>query len=204
MNPINTVIFDLGNVLINWDPNRLYEKIFNDAEERIHFLTNICTPHWNEQQDAGRTWAEATELLINEHPYYENEIKAYYDRWAEMIGGPIHGSVDILKQLKAENKVRLYALTNWSTETFPYALENFDFLQLFEGILVSGEEKLVKPDPAIYQLLLDRYQIVPEKSIFIDDSLRNVETAAKIGIHALHFTSSDKLRTELGIYGLLK
>jgi len=194
---INTIIFDLGNVLINWDPNHLYKKIFADDEERHHFLTHICTGDWNVQQDAGRTLQEATETLSAQHPDYKTEIEAFYGRWTEMIGGAIEGSVDILKQLKAENKVRLYALTNWSNETFPYALENFDFLQLFEGILVSGDEKLIKPDIRIYELMVSRYNIDPTKAMFIDDSEKNVMGSELIGIHGHHFTSPEKLRKEL-------
>lgn len=202
-NNINTIIFDLGNVLINWDPNRLYKKIFSDDEERAYFLDNICTSDWNVQQDAGRTLEDATNLLLDQHPKYETEIRAFYGRWTEMIGGPIQGTVDILNQLKKENKVRLYALTNWSNETFPYALENFDFLQIFEGILVSGDEKLIKPDTRIYELMMQRYNISPTKAVFIDDSEKNIEGAKAIGLHGLHFTESGKLRRELEGLGLL-
>ncbi len=203
-NNINTIIFDLGNVLINWDPNHLYKKIFSDDEERAHFLNNICTSDWNVQQDAGRTLKEATELLVSQHPDYKNEIEAFYGRWTEMIGGAIQGTVDILNQLKAENKVRLYALTNWSAETFPYALENFDFLQIFEGILVSGDEKLIKPDIRIYELMVSRYDIDPTKAMFIDDSEKNIKGSELIGIHGHHFTQPEKLRAELVDLGLIE
>ena len=200
---INTIIFDLGNVLIDWDPNRLYKKIFKEDSEREYFLENICTGDWNVQQDAGRTLKEATETLVAQHPKYEEEIRAFYGRWPEMIGGPIHGTVEILNQLKSEGKVRLYALTNWSAETFPYALKNFDFLQLFEGILVSGDEKLIKPDIRIYQLMTERYNITPTKAFFIDDSLANIQSARDFGIHGHHFTTPEKLRKDLVERGLL-
>jgi len=200
---INTIIFDLGNVLISWDPNRLYKKIFSDDDERAHFLNNICTGDWNVQQDAGRTIEEATQLLVSQHPDYKNEIEAFYGRWTEMFGGAIQGTVEILKQLKAENKVRLYALTNWSAETFPYAIENFDFLQIFEGILVSGEEKLIKPDARIYHLMMERYNITPTEAVFIDDSEKNIVGANAIGLHGVHFTESEKLRKELEALGLI-
>jgi 2-haloacid dehalogenase len=200
---INTIVFDLGNVLINWDPNHLYKKIFKDPDERAHFLTNICTMDWNVQQDGGRSIKEGTELLVALHPYYEAEIRAFYNRWTEMIGGAIPGSVDILQQLKADQKVRLYALTNWSNETFPYALANFDFLQLFEGILVSGDEKLIKPDLRIYQLISQRYNINPTNALFIDDSEINVAAAIAHGMNGHHFTSSEKLRAELVGLGVL-
>ncbi|MFT4663130.1 MAG: 2-haloacid dehalogenase [Polaribacter sp.] len=203
MHNINTVIFDLGNVLINWDPNHLYKKIFSADEEREHFLNNICTSDWNVQQDAGRTLQEATEILVAQHPNYKNEIEAFYGRWTEMIGGAIQETVAILKQLKTENKVHLYALTNWSNETFPYAIENFEFLQLFEGILVSGDEKLIKPDTRIYELMMQRYNISPTEAVFIDDSEKNIVGAKAIGLHGLHFTESEKLRKELEELGLL-
>ena len=167
-NKIDTVIFDLGGVLIDWNPKYLYRKIFNDEEEINYFLTEICSPDWNEQQDAGRTLAEASEILVKKHPKYEKEIEAFYGRWTEMLGGAIEKTVDILEQLHHKKEQRILALTNWSAETFPYALENFEFLQLFEGILVSGVEKMKKPDSKIYQLMLDRYQIEAPKSVFIE------------------------------------
>lgn len=194
---IDTIIFDLGAVLIDWNPEYLYRKIFDNEEDMHHFLQHICTQSWNAEQDAGRSWAEATDLLVNRHPEYEAEIRAFRDRWPEMLKGPIDGSVDILKELKERGTHRLLALTNWSAETWPVAWEQYDFLQIFEGILVSGKEKLKKPDPAIYQLLTDRYNLRPERSIFIDDSIANVESARDFGIHALHFTSPEALRAEL-------
>ncbi|MFK7806747.1 MAG: HAD family hydrolase [Saprospiraceae bacterium] len=200
---INTIIFDLGKVLIDWDPNRLYKKIFKDDKEREHFLENICTSDWNVQQDAGRTLKEATDILVEQHPKYENEIRAFYGRWPEMIGGAIQGTVDILHQLKEENKVKLFALTNWSAETFPYALENFDFLKIFEGILVSGDEKLIKPDIRIYELMTSRYNITPTNALFIDDSLKNIKGAEEHGLHGHHFLHPEGLRSELEGLGLL-
>lgn len=194
---IDTIVFDLGAVLIDWNPEYLYRKIFDNEEDMQHFLEHICTPSWNAKQDAGRSWAEATDLLVNQHPEYEAEIRAFRDRWPEMLNGPIEGTVKILKELNERGTHRLLALTNWSAETWPIAWELYDFLQIFEGILVSGKENLKKPDPAIYQLLTDRYNIVPEKSIFIDDSLANVKSARDFGIHAIHFTSPEALRAEL-------
>lgn len=194
---IDTIIFDLGAVLIDWNPEYLYRKIFDNEEDMQYFLQHICTQSWNAEQDAGRSWAEATDLLVKRHPEYEAEIRAFRDRWPEMLKGPIDGSVDILKELKERGNHRLLALTNWSAETWPVAWDQYDFLQIFEGILVSGKEKLKKPDPAIYQLLTDRYRIRPERSVFIDDSVANVESAREFGIHAIHFTSPEALRTEL-------
>ncbi len=200
---IETVIWDLGNVLIKWDPKNLYRKIFEEEEKMNWFLNEVCTMDWNEAQDAGRTWKEGIQLLVAKHPDYTKEINAYWDRWEEMLGGPIEGSAHILRSMKKKGNHRLYALTNWSAETFPIALETFDFLQLFEGILVSGAENLKKPDPKIYQLLLDRYQINPETAVFIDDSLRNIKAARAIGINAIHFESAEQLSEELEAYGVL-
>jgi len=194
---IQTIIFDLGGVLIKWDPKLLYRKIFTDEKEMNTFLNQVCTMDWNEQQDAGRTWQEGIAELTPKYPEYETEINAYFERWPEMLGGAIDETVDLLKKLKADNKFRLYALTNWSAETFPFALEQFDFLQLFEGILVSGEEKLKKPDPRIYQLLFSRYNIDPATALFIDDSLRNIKAAEQVGLQVHHFTSPQRLKAEL-------
>lgn len=197
---IDTIIFDLGGVLIKWDPRNLYRKIFSDESEMNYFLENICTMDWNEQQDAGRTWEEATQVLAPHFPKYKAEIQAYSQRWEEMLMGPINGTVDILKKLKLENKHQIVALTNWSRETFPIALERYDFLQLFEGILVSGDEMMKKPDPKIYELILERYNIQADQSIFIDDSLKNVKAAREVGIHAIHFQSPQQLQEALKEY----
>jgi 2-haloacid dehalogenase len=194
---ISTIIFDLGGVLIDWNPAYLYRKIFATEEEVTHFLTNICTPDWNEEQDAGRSLQLATDILVQKHPEYESAIRAFYGRWEEMLGGPIQGTVDLLTQFHQEKRYRLYALTNWSSETFPIAQARYDFLQLFEGILVSGEEGIKKPDAKIYQLILDRYQLKAEKSIFIDDNLRNIVAAEALGINTIHFKSAEQLKDTL-------
>ncbi|WP_291914196.1 HAD family phosphatase [Chitinophaga sp. CB10] len=191
------IIFDLGAVLIDWNPRYLYRKIFSSEAEVDYFLQQICTFDWNEEQDAGRSLLDATELLISQHPQYEAEIRAYYGRWKEMLGGEIAGSVALLKELKESGKYKLYALTNWSNETFPLALVQYQFLQWFDGIVVSGREKQRKPSPSIYKLLLDRYQERPEKSLFIDDNLRNVTAARNVGIDSIHFTSANQLKNEL-------
>ncbi len=196
-NNINTVIFDLGGVLIDWNPDYLYDKIFADEKEKRYFLSEICSMKWNEQQDAGRSLAEATEILLEKHPEYKIEIQAYYGRWIEMLGELMHETVEILVDLHKKNTHKLYALTNWSAETFPYALEKFDFLQLFEGVLVSGVENMKKPDPKIYQLLLDRYQIEAQQSVFIDDSRKNIKGAEALNIHGVHFQSAQQLKVEL-------
>ncbi len=194
---IKTVVFDLGGVLINWDPRNMYRKMFDSERKMEWFLENICTMDWNEEQDAGRTIKEATALLVHKYPPYKSYIEAYYGRWVEMLDGEKTGTVKILNQIKKENKFRLLALTNWSAETFPYALERFSFLNQFEGILVSGEEGMKKPSKSIYDLLFRRYKIKAEESIFIDDSLRNIDAAEHCGMVGIHFQSADQLAERL-------
>ena len=194
---INTIIFDLGSVLVDWNPNYLYRKLIADEQEMQDFLTNITTPDWNEEQDAGRSLKEGTDLLVQRHPQHEAHIRAFYDRWDEMLGDPIQGTIDLFKQLKESGKYKIYALTNWSAETFPVALERYDFMRWFDGIVVSGAEKMRKPAPEFYQLLLDRYNVNPQEALFIDDNLRNILAAEKMGITCIHFTSPEKLKIEL-------
>ncbi|WP_238750800.1 HAD family hydrolase [Neolewinella maritima] len=195
---MTTIIFDLGNVLIGWQPRALFEQVFETKEEVDYFLQNVATLEWNERQDAGRTIAEGTRELIARHPDFEPHIRTYYDRWTETITGPIEGTVEILRELHASGKYRLLGLTNWSHELFPWARETFDFLELFEDIMVSGEVKLQKPDPAIYRLLHDTYDLQGYAGcVFIDDSLRNVEAARREGLDTIHFKSPEQLREEL-------
>lgn len=194
---INTIIFDLGGVLIDWDPRYLYRKMFDTEERMEHFLAHIATNEWNAEQDGGRSLAEATELLVNQHPDWEAEIRAFYDRWEEMLGGPIWGTVELLESLKMPNRWKLYALTNWSAETFPIARQRYDFLNLFEGILVSGAENLKKPDRRIFELMLNRYDINPEEAVFLDDSERNLKGAAAVGLRTIHYQSPMQLREAL-------
>lgn len=194
---IDTVVFDLGGVLINWDPRNLYRKIFDTDRKMEWFLENICNMAWNEEQDAGRSLKEATQLLVDQHPPYKSYIEAYYGRWTEMLDGSKEEVVDILKRIKNDDHFRLLGLTNWSAETFPFALERFSFLSLFEGILVSGDEGLKKPAKEIYDLLFERYSLQAEKCIFIDDSLRNINAAEHCGMVGIHFKSADQLAERL-------
>ncbi|MEO5999646.1 MAG: HAD family phosphatase [Chitinophagaceae bacterium] len=200
---IKTVIFDLGGVLIDWNPKYVYSKVFDNEEKMNWFFENICTSDWNEKQDAGRSLQEATEELVVLYPEYEKEIRAYYGRWEEMLGGAIHETVEILQSLKASGKFKLYALTNWSAETFPVALQRFDFLKWFEGIVMSGEERTRKPFAEIYQTLLDRFNVNADEAFFIDDSIRNILGAEAVGIKGIHFQSPDQLAQELQKAGLL-
>ncbi len=199
----NTIIFDLGAVLIDWNPQHLYRKIFKEEAQMLHFLQNICTPAWNEEQDGGRPLQEATDLLISQYPEHAENIKHFYGRWEEMLGGAIEETVEIFKELKSTNKYTFYALTNWSAETFPIALERFPFLKWFDGIVVSGTEKNRKPYATFYQLLLNRYQVDPANALFIDDNLRNVHAAEQLGIESIHFISPLQLRKSLQEKGIL-
>jgi 2-haloacid dehalogenase len=197
MEGINTIIFDLGGVLIDWNPRYVYRTVF-DSEEKIEwFLQHICSMDWNEQQDKGYPVAKAVEEKVTEFPEWENEIRTYYDRWAEMLAGPITESVEIFRQLKQDPALKFYALTNWSAELFPIALERYDFLHWFDGRVVSGEEKMRKPFPEIYQLLLNRFNVKPQETLFVDDSLRNVNAAEALGIKSIHFQSPLQLHKEL-------
>lgn len=200
---INTIIFDLGNVLIDWNPKYVFDKLFDDEDRKKYFFENICTMEWNEAQDAGRPIKEATEELVAQYPEWKGYIEAYYGKWTEMLGGPIHDTVEIFKTLKQSGRYKLYALTNWSAETFPYALEMYEFLHWFDGRVVSGEEKMRKPHPEFYQVLLDRFDVRAEEALFIDDSVRNIQAAEKIGIKTIHFTSPEQLRNELVQQGFL-
>ena len=199
---ITTVVFDLGGVLIDWSPRYVFETVFEKKEKVDWFLQNICTLDWNERQDAGYPIAKAVEEKVAEYPEWENEIRIYYNRWTEMLRGPIEGTVEIFRELKKNPNLKFYALTNWSAELFPYALENFEFLHWFNGRVVSGEEMTRKPFAEIYQRLLDRYNVKAEESLFIDDSLRNIKAAAELGFVTIHFQSPQQLRDELKSLGL--
>jgi len=199
---IRAVIFDLGGVLVDWDPRYLYRKLFDDEAAMEHFLANVCTPAWNEQQDAGRSLADATAELTTRWPDQRELIEAFYGRWTEMLAGPIQGSVAVLADLEARG-VPLYALTNWSAETFPHARARFDFLAWFDDVLVSGAEGMKKPDPAFFQLLIDRHGLSAATSLFVDDSPRNVAAARALGMDAVQFTTGAALRADLVARGLL-
>ncbi|HWD88700.1 MAG TPA: HAD family phosphatase [Mucilaginibacter sp.] len=200
---INTIIFDLGAVLIDWNPRYMYRTIFGDEAEMEIFLTEIVTSDWNEEQDAGRSLQEGTEILVAQFPEHEANIRAFYGRWDEMLGEAFMDTVEIFKQLKESGKYKIYALTNWSAETFPVALARFDFLNWFDGIVVSGAEKMRKPAPEFYHLLLDRYNVKVEETLFVDDNHRNILAAEKIGIDCIQFTSAGQLREELIKKGVL-
>lgn len=201
MSKITCIVFDIGGVLLDWNPRHLYRKIFDSEEEMEWFLSNICTYEWNVKQDGGRLFSVATAELTARYPEYSDKIAMYYGRWDEMLSGEIKDTVKILHELKSAG-MPLYALTNWSHEAFPVAYDRFDFLREFDGIVVSGEEKLLKPDHAIYRVLIERYGIDPAGSVYIDDNLDNALAAGELGFHVIHYTSPEQLRTDLGSLGL--
>lgn len=197
MKTTKTIIFDLGGVLIDWNPDYVYKAIFKDEEKLAWFYREICTMDWNENQDAGYPLEKATEERVALFPTYEEWIRMYYGRWEEMLGDAIEGTVSLLRQCIANPKLRVVALTNWSAETFPVALNKFDFLHWFEGIVVSGEEKTRKPFPEIYKTTLSRFNLDPEECLFIDDNLRNVKAAELLNIPSIQFKSPEQLEKEL-------
>jgi 2-haloacid dehalogenase len=199
----DTVIFDLGGVLLDWNPRHLYRKLFAGDEAAMeHFLATVCTPEWSRGQDAGRLCEEAAQLLKTEHPDKAELIDAFYARFDEMIAGPIAGTVAILAELKARG-TPLYFLTNFSAETYPPTLARYDFLGWFDGGVVSGEHGIIKPDPAIYALLIERCGLDPRRAVFIDDVAANAAAAGQHSIHGIHFRTPDTLRAELLRLGLL-
>jgi len=199
----SVVVFDVGGVLIDWDPRHLYRKLFSGDEPAMeHFLANVCTHEWNRCQDAGRSFAEGARLLRLEHPDKAQMINAYGARFDEMMAGPIVGAVEILAELR-ERGTPLYCLSNFSAETFPPALERFDFLGWFRGMAISGEVGVMKPDPRIYEIMLARFAIDPRRAVYIDDVAANVEAARLFGIHGIHFTAPDALREALVRLALL-
>ena len=204
MTSIRSVVFDLGGVLIDWDPRHLYRRIFRGDEAAMErFLAEVCTPEWNEEQDAGRSFAEGVALLQARHPEHRDRIAAFHLRWEEMLAGVIPGATEILRDVKAAGN-RIYALSNWSAETWPIAECRFEFLSWFDGVVVSGRIGLRKPDPAIFQHLLERFGLEAERTLFVDDSERNVEAARRLGFEALRFESAPQLRRELDLRGVLR
>ena len=199
---IETIIFDLGGVLVDWNPRNLYRKIFKTEEEMNWFLNNVCTSDWNLEQDGGRLIKDAVAIKVAEFPEFKNQIELFYDRWVEMFNGIIEENVAIQQQLIANPNYSVYALTNWSGEKWEKALELFPFFNDFEGVVVSGTEKTMKPKDDIYQLILNRYNINPSTAIFIDDNLANVKASIKNGIDAVRFTGEISLKSLLKNKGI--
>ncbi len=201
---IETIIWDLGGVLIDWNPKYVFnESYFESEEKRNYFFRHVCTSDWNEEQDAGRSIVEATQLLVSEFPDWEKPIRDYYGRWTDMLNGPVQGTVDIFRMLRDSNKFKQYALTNWQANLFDIALVRYDFLHWFHGRVVSGEEKTRKPFPDFYQRLLSRYNVDPAKALFIDDNRRNVKAAEELGIKSIHFQNPEQLKQEFSNINIL-
>ena len=199
---VEAVIFDLGGVVIDWNPVFLYRKIFaGDRAKMEFFLANICPSGWNGRQDAGRSLALATEERVAEYPEWEQAIRAFYGRWPEMVGGPIPGTADIMRALKAAGQ-RLFALSNWSAETFPLVRDRFAELKLFEKLFISGEHGCAKPDERFYRLALDGIGLPIRNLLFIDDNRDNILAAERLGLRSLAFTDAPTLRRDLQALGI--
>ncbi|UXY16234.1 HAD family phosphatase [Chitiniphilus purpureus] len=204
--PIRAVVFDFGGVLFDWNPDHLYRQLIPDAEERRRFLSEVCSPAWNLQQDAGRPIAEANAVLVAEHPQHAALIRAFYERWPETLAGLLPEGVALMERLEAAG-MPLYGLTNWSAETFPYAWEHYPLLHRFRHIVVSGREKLIKPDPAIYRLLFQRMAqdlpaLQPAELVFIDDSQKNADAASALGWHGIHHLDAQTTAARLHALGV--
>lgn len=198
---MKNIIFDFGGVLVDWNPRYLYKNHFDKEEDMEFFLRYICADSWNLEQDRGRSFAKGVSRLQDEFPEYHDLIALYFDRWEEMLNGEIEGTVDILRKLKG--KYNLYGLTNWSAETIGIAFDKYDFFKEFEGkIVISGVEKVAKPDPKIYQILFERYAISPNESLFIDDNQKNIDTAKTLGLNTILFENPTQLYEELTGLGI--
>jgi 2-haloacid dehalogenase len=199
---LTVVVFDLGGVLLDWNPRHMYRKLFNDEASMEHFLATVCTTAWNQRQDAGRSFAEGTRALLPDHADKIALIEAFGKRFDEMIAGEIDGAVEVLAELK-QRGVPVYAITNWSAETFGPQRTRFPFLSWFDGIVVSGMEGVIKPDPRIFRILFERHGVAPGSAVFIDDVAGNASAATALGMHGIHFHSPEQLRRELVAVGLL-
>lgn len=199
---IKNIIFDFGGVLIDWNPRHFYNEVFTDKDEMEYFLKEICGPQWNMRHDAGSTFAEITKEVLEQHPEYRNEIEMYQNNWQLMIRGEISENTRLLNSLKS--KYRLFGLTNWSAEAFPIIFPQYDFFKVFEGIVVSGVEKAVKPGKEIYHVLLNRYGLLANESLFIDDSIKNIDTANELGFSTIHINGNHSLEEQLITKGIMK
>jgi len=199
---IDTIIFDLGGVLVDWDPMNLYKNVFESEEKARWFLNTVCTPEWNIEQDGGRTISEAVKLKTSEYPEYKKEIELFYQRWDEMFTGVIQANIDLQQRLIKNPNYKVYALTNWSAEKWELALALFPFFKDFDGVIVSGIEKTKKPFDAIYQLIIEKIQINPKKALFIDDNLENVNAAKRNKLNAIQFTGNELLADQISEFNI--
>lgn len=199
--PRRAIVFDLGGVVVDWNPRNLYRRLIDDPREVERFLDEIGFHEWNLEQDRGRSFEEGVRVLSSRFPHRAQLIRAYHERWDESISGPIPGTLEIIEELRAAG-YPLHALTNWSAEKFGAALERFPFRAWFGTVVVSGEEGVCKPEPALFEILLERVGRRAEECVFIDDALVNVRAAAALGFQAIHFVSPVELRRELGRLGI--
>jgi 2-haloacid dehalogenase len=200
--PVDAAVFDLGGVLIDWNPRHLYRRLFDgDVEGMERFLADVCSPAWNAHQDAGRSWDEAIAEAVAAHPEHADLIRAFRERWAEMLGGALTDTVEILAELR-DHQVPLFALTNWARDTYLIAQERYPFLEWFKQVIVSGREGMAKPSPAIFHLMLQRCGLSAGSTLFIDDSIRNVEAASRVGLNAILYRDARQLRMDLAGFGL--
>ena len=197
-----TIVFDLGGVLIDWNPRHLYEKIFSDLDEMESFLKEVCSMDWNSQMDVDKSFLDAIDELVPKFPQYEEQIRAYYPRWEEMIGGVFQGTVKILRELK-EAGFPLAALSNWSSETFPRVKDQYEFLSWFNPLVISGHIGYKKPDPEPFQILLHELNLDAGDCVFIDDMEDNIQEARRQGFEVIQFSSPEQLRTDLVDLGLI-
>jgi len=193
---MKTVIFDFGGVLIDWNPCYFYRTVFSDEKEMNWFLENVCTNEWNARHDEGITFEENAKPLIKKFPQYAKQIKQFYTGWPQMLNGEIPGTHAVVDELKKAG-VKVYGLTNWSAETFPYAYEHFEVLRKMDGIVVSGQEKCIKPGEEIFKRLISRFDLTPSECIFTDDNTANIATAQKLGFDTILFKNAEQLRIEL-------
>ena len=198
---MTAIVFDIGNVLLRWDPRNLYRKIFREESDMDWFLAHVCDGPWNEEQDRGRSWSEAIAERTARFPDWRHHIRVYDERWLEMLAGEITENVQLLSSLKQAG-MRTYAITNFSREKFALARSHFEFFALFDGIVVSGEERLMKPDVRIFKRFLERYRLEAEECIFIDDSSRNVAAARSLGMSGIHYQEPLNLARALAECGV--
>ncbi len=193
---IKNIVFDFGGVVVDWNPRHLYRDYFRDDDKMEWFLANVCTNEWNLQQDSGRPFAEGIALLTPQYPEYAEAIQLYYDGWEKMLGGMVEGTIDLMRRLR-DRGYPLYGLTNWSAETFPFIAGTHKCFSWLQGVVMSGQEKVAKPDPAIYNILLDRYNLSPDETLFIDDNPLNIAAATAIGLHTILFISPEQTTKEI-------
>ena len=199
---VTAVVFDLGGVLIDWDPRHLYRKLMEDEAEMEAFLSQVCTSEWNVKQDSGRSFADGIVELVATHPELSALIEAYWERWPEMLGGAIEDAVQIVADLKGRG-VPLYALSNWSAETWPHARERFEFLDWFDDLVISGFEGTAKPELEIFRRLVSRCALEPAKTLYFDDVAVNVAAARNVGLLAYQHLDPASTRDKIAEFGLL-